>query len=320
MRHRLAEPGTVRAAAAAFLLAATVASAAACSAPKPTGVAVATASGAGQDMSGMDMGSMAGMPTTPAIADAAPTGTGLAAGYSGYIYLPATASVPADTATRFDFHITGPDDHALTRYQPYEGKLVMFYLIRSDLTGFRQLDPTMHEDGTWTVGLPALAPGSYRTYVSFAAPDSSQGTPLAYSLSAPLTVPGPAAAANAAPPAPVSSVTVDGYTLKLSGALKAGTTNQLALDVTKGGKPVEYFDRYLDGYAHLTAFRAGDGAFAHLLATGRASGASSAPSTPSAPGPLTTRALFPESGTWRLFVQFETGGTLHQAAFTIDVP
>jgi hypothetical protein len=200
----------------------------------------------------------------------------------------------------------------VTRYQAYESQLVTFYLVRSDLTEFRQLEPTMRQDGTWTVELPALPAGSYRTYISFAAPDSSEGTPLVYSLSAPLSVAGSGANAAAALPAPASSVTVDGYSLKLSGALKAGVTDTLALDVTNGGKPVLYFDRYLDGYAHLTGFREGDGAFAHLLATGRAGGAGGS-------GALTTRALFPESGTWRLFVQFETGGKLHEAAFTVTV-
>ncbi len=306
MRHRLA----ARRITAAFLLAAVILPAAACSSSKATKIASGT--GSAQNMSGMDMGDMAGLPTTPAIAEAAPTSNGLAASYSGYIYLPGAASVPANTAAEFSFHITGPNDHAVTRYQAYESQLVTFYLVRSDLTEFRQLEPTMRQDGTWTVGLPALPPGSYRSYVSFAAPDSSEGTPLVYSLSAPLTVTGPGAKPAAGLPAPASTVTVDGYTLKLSGALKAGVTTQLALDVTKAGKPVEYFDRYLDGYAHLTGFHAGDGAFAHLLATGRASGAGGV-------GPLTTRALFPESGTWRLFVQFETGGALHQAAFTVDV-
>ena len=310
MRHRLAE----RRAVAAVLLAVAALSAAACSSSTHTArVTTGTGKGPAQNMADMDMGDMAGMPTTPALAEAAPTSTGLAASYSGYVYLPAAASVPANTATAFDFHITGPNDHAVTRYQPYESKLVVFYLVRSDLTSLQVLDPTMRQDGTWTVGLPALAPGSYRTYVTFAAPDSSEGTPLVYSLSAPLSVSGPGESAAAAVPAANSAVVVDGYTLKLSGVPRAGTTATLALDVSKDGKPVLYFDRYLDGYAHLTGVRAGDGAFAHLLATGRAGGAGGS-------GPLTTRALFPESGTWRLFVEFETGGKLHEAAFTVDVP
>jgi len=256
-------------------------------------------------MDDMDMGPV---PVTT-VAEAAPNGTGLAGSVNGYVYLPSAETVPAGAASTFSFHITGPDDHALTRYQPYESKLVVFYLIRSDLTGYQVLDATMRQDGTWFVALPALQPGSYRTYVTFAAPDSSQGTPLLYALSKPLNVPGHAA--DAPVPPPTETATADGFTVKLSGNLKADALASLDVNVTSGGKPVAYFDRYLDGYAHLTAFRVGDAAFTHVLSTGRAGAASS--------GALTATAQFPERGTWRLFVQFQTSGALHTAAFTVTV-
>lgn len=277
-------------------------SAAACSSPKAADI-----------QGSSNMPDMADMPTAApsAVAEAAARGTGLADNVSGYIYLPSTDTVAAGSPAGFTFHITGPDDHAVTRYQPYESKLVVFYLIRSDLTGYREFDPTMREDGTWTVELPPLQPGSYRTYVTFAAPDSSAGTPQRYVLSHPLNVPG--RSADTPLPAPSLSTAADGYDVTLSGALKSGMTIPLAVNVTSGGKPVGYFDRYLDGYAHLTAFRVGDAAFAHLLSTGRSGGAGGS-------GALTADALFPESGTWRLFVQFQTAGKLHTAAFTVDVP
>ncbi|MGH6654105.1 MAG: hypothetical protein ACRDVE_02735, partial [Actinocrinis sp.] len=190
--------------------------------------------------------------------------------------------------------------------------LVVFYLIRSDLSGFRQLDATMREDGTWTVALPALPPGTYRTYVTFAAPDSSVATPKRYVLSHALTVPGHAAAAQPLPK-PFASTSTDGYAVTLSGAAKSGTTSSLAIGVVKGGKPIDYFERYLDGYAHLTAFHAGDDAFAHVLSTGRSGGAGGS-------GALSAQTVFPESGTWRVFVQFEIGDKLHTATFTVNVP
>jgi hypothetical protein len=297
---------------AAALLCTTFLSAAACtstetvhSQPPSSASGVPEAEGTGGSMAGTDGMDMASPSLAPP-AEAAALSTGLADNDAGYIYLPAADTVAANAPTGFSFHITGPDDHALTRYQPYESKLVLFYLIRSDLTGFRELDPTMRQDGTWTVDLPALAPGSYRTYVSFAAPDSSIGTPKHYELSHPLTVPG--RSADTALPAPSQSTTTDGYTLTLSGALKARTNVALAISVTSGGKPVSYFNRYLDGYAHVTGFHVGDTAFAHTLSTGRANGA------------LTAQALFPESGMWRLYVEFETAGKLHTAAFTVNVP
>jgi hypothetical protein len=292
------------------LLLPVVALAAGCSSPRPAAVAHGSPPpSAMQGMDDMDMNLVA--PVT--VAEAAPLGTGLGADYGGYVYLPSAASVPANTPSEFSFHITGPDDHALTRYQPYESKLVVFYLIRSDLTGYRELDPTMREDGTWFVPLPALPPGTYRTYVTFAAPDASQGTPLLYALSRPLTVPGRAAAAAVPASGTTTTATADGYALTLSAQPEAGTRIPLFLDITKDGKPVDYFERYLDGYAHLSAFRVGDGAFVHVLSTGRDGG-------PNASGPLTAQALFPERGSWRVFVQFEIGDRLHTAAFTLNVP
>jgi hypothetical protein len=131
---------------------------------------------------------------------------------------------------------------------------------------------------------------------------------LTYALSGSLTVPGDAAATAPAPAA--DTATADGYTLKLSGSAHQGSDSDLGVVVTKDGKPVQQFDRILDGYAHLTAVHSGDAAFTRGLSTGRSGGA----------GALTAKVLFPESGKWRLFVEFETSGVAHTAAFTVEVP
>ena len=264
----------------------------------------------GDDMSGMAGMSDVPMPTSPAVADAADDGTGLAPTVSGY-RLVAADTVPAGAPSTFEFHITGPDGRTVTRYQPYESKLTLFYLVRSDLTGYQYVESTMRQDGTWDVSLPALTPGAYRAYVTFAAPDAGEGTPLMYVLSRPFTVPG--ATAAVALPAPTTSTTADGYTVAIAGDLRAAQPVALAIRIESDGKPVQYFTRILDGYAHLTAFRVGDMAFARILSTGRSS-------ADNGTGPLTAQALFPESGTWRLFVQFELGDKMHTAAFTVNVP
>lgn len=272
----------------------------------------------GMDMNGMDTGGagddMPGLaePSGPRIAAADAADAGLHASLGGYSYLVGASAPAAGAATPFTFRITGPGGKTVTRFQPYEGQLLVFYIVRADLGDFRLLTASMRDDGTWTIPMPALAAGDYRTYVTFAAPDSSAGTPLSYELSQPLTVPGDAD--PAALPAAAGTATVDGYTLRLTGAPKKGTAVDLGVAVTKDGKPVQQFDRVLDGYAHLTAFRSGDAAFARALSTGRSAGG------PSGAGALTARILFPESGTWRLFVQFETAGVQHTAAFTVDVP
>jgi len=262
--------------------------------------------GSGDDMPGM------GEPTGPKIAAAAAADNGLHGTVGGYSYVAGAPTLPAGPTATYTFHITGPSGKTVTRFQPYEGQLLVFYLVRTDLSGYWRLTASMHADGTWAVPMPVLKPGSYRTYITFAAPDSSAGTPLSYSLSQPLTVPGPAAAV--ALPAAAATTTADGYTLQLTGSPSRGAETHLGVVVTKNGQPVQQFDRLLDGYAHLTAFHAGDGAFARALSTGRAAGGAGGG------GALTASASFAESGAWRLFVQFETSGVEHTAAFTVEVP
>jgi hypothetical protein len=263
-------------------------------------------SGSGDDMPGM------GEPSGPKIAAAALSDNGLHAVVGGYTYVVDSAPPAAGSAAPFTFHVIGPGGGTVTRFQPYEGQLLVFYLVRSDLSDFRQLTASMRADGTWTVPIPALPAGSYRTYVTFAAPDSSAGTPLSYSLSQPLTILG--AATCAVLPAVSDTAIADGYTLRLTGSPREGAESDLGVVVTKDGKPVQQFDRILDGYAHLTAFHSGDAAFARALSTGRSAGGAGGA------GALTASILFPEPGAWRLFVQFETSGAEHTAAFTVEVP
>jgi hypothetical protein len=80
--------------------------------------------------------------------------------------------------------------------------------------------------------------------------------------------------------------------------------------VLRNGHPVESLNRYLDGYAHLTAFHAGD------LARVRIPSATAIGQD----GALTTSATFPESGVWRVLAQFDQDAAVHTAAFTLTVP
>ena len=275
----------------------------------------ATACGkAAQTNSGSGVGSMS-MPmatTTSGMAgmsgdDPMPSGNGTQASMTGYTLVPAATSLMANMATTFSFHITGPDNKAVTMFEPDQTKLMHFYLIRSDLSGYQHVHPTMANDGTWTANLAALSPGSYRAYASFIAPDA-QGKPIAFVLSVPVTVPG--AAATTPVPAASPTATVDGYTLTLSGQAMSGMSSALTLHVTQNGQPVTDLEPYLDTYAHLSAFHAGDLGFAHLHPSGAVNGDHGGPD-------LTFNAEFGEPGTWRVYVQFQTSGVLHTAAFTI---
>lgn len=128
-----------------------------------------------------------------------------------------------------------PDTKTVTVFEPDQTKPMHFYLIRSDLSGYQHVHPSMATDGTWTADLAALTPGT---------------------------------AATAPIPAASPTTTVDGYTLTLSGQPMAGRADTMTLHVAQNGQPVTNLQPYLDTYAHLSAFHTGDLAFAHLHPSG----------------------------------------------------
>ena len=233
-----------------------------------------------------------------------PSGTGLADTVNGYTL--ALRTPPAAGQSGATFAIT-KDGAPVTAFDPEQTKLMHFYLIRSDLTGFQHLHPEMSPDGTWTAPTAAVGPGDYRAYVQFVPhADAAAGALI---LSTPLTVQG-AASPAAALPAATSSTVVDGYQVALTGAPKAGVAGPLTITITRDGRPVTDLQPYLDTYAHVTAIHQGDLAFAHLHPEGTVAGDRGGPS-------LTLHAELPSAGNYRMFVQFQTGGTLHTAPITV---
>lgn len=229
-------------------------------------------------------------------------GDGLAASSEGFRFVVQKTDLSGGSLT---FQIVGSGGKPVTDFAVDQTKKMHFYLVRSDLTGFQHVHPEMAADGTWTARLTASQPGSYRAYASF----TSAGKALV--LSQPISVPGKASLV--ALPAASATTTVDGYTLTVGGAsLMSGMAHELTISVAQAGKPVTDLQPYLDTYAHLTAFHAGDQAFAHLHPQGAVSGDRGGPK-------LTFHAMLPKPGDWRLFVQFQTAGKLHTAAITLRV-
>jgi len=250
-------------------------------------------------------------PATPPMSGMPPmsTGDGLAAEYNGYKLTSGTAMLPAGKMTEYRFTITGPNGKPVTDFAIEQTMRLHFYAIRSDLTGFQHVHPTLASDGTWTATLGALRPGDWRLFASFV-PNVGPAKGQDIVLSRTVTVPGRASAT--ALPAPSPSTTVEGYVVTVKGHPTAGTASPLTVTITRDGKPVTNLQPYLDTYAHLTAFHAGDLAFAHLHPETTVHGDHGGPTLP-------FHAELPRSGNWRLFLQFRTGGILHTAAITMHV-
>ncbi|MFF7638251.1 hypothetical protein ACFZB9_34655 [Kitasatospora sp. NPDC008050] len=257
------------------------------------------------------MSGMPGMGTGTPMAMAA--GNGLAAEQDGYRLDAPSATLAAGQPVQYRFSITGPDGKPVTDFAVEQTEQLHFYAIRSDLTGYQHVHPVLAADGGWTADLAPLRPGSWRLYASFT-PNSGSGKGTDFVLSRTVTVPGPAADAAADTPLPpaASSTTVDGYTATVQGELMAGMAHPLTITISKDGQPVTDLQPYLDSYAHLSAFHAGDQAFAHLHPESTVNGDHGGPSLAFHAEPAT-------AGDWRLFLQFRTAGQLHTAALTLHV-
>ena len=233
--------------------------------------------------------------------------------------LSSTSLTPGQPAG-FTFQIV-KDRKPFTDFAEDMTKKMHLYAVRTDLTGFQHVHPEMAGDGTWSVQLAALEPGTWRFYTAFTA--NSSGGPMQYVLGQPLSVEGSMTARPLPPPA--ATAQADGYTLTMADGRftsDMSKTQTIKVDVTKDGMAVMDLEPYLGARAHLTAICASDMMFAHMHPKDMAMGSSPsggmvlrAASEPT----LAFEAMFPKDGNWRLFLQFQTMGMLHVAEFTLPV-
>jgi hypothetical protein len=208
------------------------------------------------------------------------------------------ARTGATRGERFDlaFRIVDRRGQTVRDFDVEHTKRMHFIVVRRDMTGFQHLHPTENADGTWSVPLALPDAGSYRVFADF----SVDGKP--HTLADDLTVDG--TMRSQALPVPVESVDVDGMRVHLTeGASRAGAESELSFDVTRDGKPVAV-EQYLGAKGHLVALRQGDLAFLHVHPDENS---------------LKFMATFPTAGRYRLFLQFQTDGRVHTAAFTQEV-
>jgi hypothetical protein len=231
---------------------------------------------------------------------------GLQVAQDGYRFVPVTTTLPVGVPSTFAFRILGPDNAPLTSYVRAHDKDLHLIVVRRDLSGFQHVHPERGADGVWSVPLRVQDPGQYRFFADF------QPTGRDKSLTLGVDVP---AAGDYRPtplPAPSRTATVDGYTVELTGELAPGKASRLTLSVHKGGTPVTDLDPYLGAYGHLVALRAGDLAYLHVHPEG-SPGYGKTAAGPS----VTFVAEVPSTGTYRLYLDFQHGGVVRTAMFTV---
>jgi hypothetical protein len=202
----------------------------------------------------------------------------------------------AHRADELRFRIADARGRTVRDFDVEHTKRMHVIVVRRDMAGFQHLHPRQAADGSWSAPLRLTEAGSYRVFADFARDGE------AHTLAGDLTVDGTLRGVPLPQPAPVAEV--DGMQVRLQqGAVRAGAESELRFGVTRDGRPVEVED-YLGAKGHLVALREGDLAFLHVHPDERS---------------LRFEATFPTAGRYRLFLQFQTGGRVHTAAFTQEV-
>jgi hypothetical protein len=196
------------------------------------------------------------------------------------------------------FTVRAPDGAVVTRYETVHDKQLHLIVVRTDLTGYQHLHPSLGPDGVWSTPLTLAAPGSWRIFADFAT-IGSDGHRVDETVSGHLNVTG--SYAPVALPAAASSFTVDGIEVTLAGALRAGGTVPLVVRASAG--PLE---RYLGAYGHLVVVRADDLSYVHVH-----------PEEQLYRGAVRFWVTVPGPGEYRAFFDFSVGGVVRTAEFTL---
>lgn len=230
----------------------------------------------------------------------APIGQGVVAAAAGYRLVPTSPALDPDGGT-FRFSIEDQDGRAVEGFTPIHEKDLHLIVVNRELTAFHHVHPTL-DDGTWSIDLPALDPGSYRAVADFQVED---GPRLA--LGTDLQVTGTYEPDELA--APTWRSFTDGYEVWLATERNDDGEVTAELVVRRNGEPVTDLDPYLGAKGHLVAMRTGDLAYAHVHPV---------EDEPAPPGVVIFDAELTSAGRYGLFLDFKHDGAVHTASFTFD--
>ncbi|MEU4619358.1 hypothetical protein AB0G04_05155 [Actinoplanes sp. NPDC023801] len=221
---------------------------------------------------------------------------GLQIAQDGYRLNPLTARLSTGAPQRFAFQVLGPDGKPVVEYTENHDKDLHLILVRRDMSGYQHVHPVLEADGTWSIPLSVNAPGQYRVLADFQPSAAGQALTLG------VDVPAPGDYQPVPLPQPARTAEIDGYTVTLTGDLRAGSASELTFAVSRDGKPVTDLEPYLGARGHLVVLRAGDLAYLHVH--------------PARADALSFQAEVPSAGVYRLYLDFQHGGKVRTAEFT----
>jgi len=205
---------------------------------------------------------------------------------------------------------------------PHTG--VHLIVVRRDLSVIIHRHPPVGPDGRISQVVDFPAAGPYRVLVD--AFPAVKGAPRNFQLHENVEVGGTYRPKPLPPFSP--TVTVDGYHVKLAGPrqLHAIEPAHLTATVTDPqGRPLKFTPWY-GALAHAIFFRQHSLDYFHTHVCGPNTpgctsifGGAKVTGSSSRPGKLQVGVLLPVAGTWRLFLQFQGGGRILSAPFTLKV-
>ena len=199
-------------------------------------------------------------------------------------------------------------------------------IVRNDLSQIIHKHPSIAADGTVRQLVTFPKPGTYHVLVDVypVIPETPQL--VNFQLPTTATVTGKATPVPLPPYSP--QVTVGGYQVRMLKTPKITALEPAFVTIrirdASGGSP--HLQPYYGALAHAIFFRSGSLAYFHThICAPNAPGCSSLVGgaklrgTGSANGLLHVGILLPQSGTWRLFLQFKVKGRIETAPFTLQV-
>jgi hypothetical protein len=209
--------------------------------------------------------------------------------------LVADAMLPTGAAATLTFRIVDAHGATLRAFETEQGRRMHLIVVRRDLRRFQHLHPTQDASGAWTTRITQPTAGVYHAFADF------QTAGVRQTVGADLFAAG--RFEPLALPAPTTRARVDGYDVTLR---ERSAASELRFTVRRGGRPVDDLQPYLGARGHLVMLRAGDLAYEHVHPL-------------AGPPALAFATGDTAPGTYRLFLQFRHGGTVHTAAFTREV-
>ncbi|MEV0453838.1 hypothetical protein [Catellatospora methionotrophica] len=230
---------------------------------------------------------------------------GLSVSSLGYTLTPTQTVYGSTGLQKFAYTIKGSGAQTATQFATVHDKPMHLVIARRDLSGFQHLHPTMGSDGTWSVPVQFDSAGPWRAYADFSV-ITAAGAQLALTLGVDLAVVG---TYQPRPLPPVTRTSVaDTTTVEFSGTPMVGATQPLAFRVTSAGAPA-VLQPYLGSFGHLVVLREGDMGYVHVH-----------PEPQLADGAVKIWLAVPSVGRYRMYFNYQVGGKVHTAQFTLTVP